>query len=246
MATSNFTLFELDRDEIIAAAMRKAQALAKGQSPDTQDLSDFTQALNTLVATFQVDGMQLWARSTYTLTLVSGQASYVFGVGQAVNIPFPLKIHQAILQDTTGTGRIDMSPMSKYDFNLLPQNPTPMALGQPTNFCYTPAINVGTLEVWPAPDATTASNYTIELVYQRPFDAFVSASDTPYFPQEWHLAIIYGLASIIADELGIPLQDKQYLDKKAEFFHQQALSFGSEEASLFIQPNPDYYYDGVY
>lgn len=240
MATSGSTTFEMNRDEIIAAAMRKAQALAKGQTPDAQDLEDYTEALNGLVAVFQTDGMALWARTTYSLTLVANQASYVFGVGQLLNTPFPLKIHQAILQNTAGTGRIDMAQLSKYDFNLLPQSPAPTAIGQPTNFAYTPAINVGTLELWPAPDSTTAADYTMEIVYQRPFDDFVSASDTPYFPKEWNLALIYGLASIIADELSLPINDKSYLDKKAEFYHQQALSFGTEEASLFVQPNPGY------
>jgi hypothetical protein len=238
MATSGSTTFEMNRDQIIAAAMRKAQALAKGQVPDSYDLDDYTEALNGLVAIFQVDGMPLWARTTYTLTLVANQASYVFGVGQAENTPFPLKIHQAILQEGSGTGRIDMVQMSKYDFNLLPQNPSPVAIGQPTNFCYTPAINIGTLEVWPAPDTTTASTYTMQIIYQRPFDDFISASDTPYFPKEWNLALIYGLASLIADELHLPLNDKSYLDKKALFYHEKALEFGNEEASIYVQPMP--------
>jgi hypothetical protein len=236
MTTSNSTIFEMNRDQIIAAAMRKAQSLAKGQVPDSQDLTDFTLALNALVAGFQTDGMQLWARKKYTLTMTAGVDTYNFGIGQTQNIPYPLKVHQCILQNTQGTGRIDMEPMSLYDFNLLPQNGTPIAIGQPTNYVYTPGINTGEFKVWPAPDATTTADYTIEITYQRPFDDFVNATDTPYFPKEWTNALIYGLAAIIADELNLSLNDKSYLDKKAEKFHEQALSFGSEEASLFVQP----------
>lgn len=237
MATSGSTTFEMTRDQIIAAAMRKAQVLAKGQVPDATDLEDYTEALNGLVAVFQVDGMPLWARFTYTLPLVASQSSYVFGVGQEQNIPFPLKIHQAILQNTAGTGRIDMEQMSKYDFNLLPQGPGNQSTGLVTNYCYTPGINMGTLELWPAPDAATVSNYVMEITYQRPFDDFVNATDTPYFPKEWNLALIYGLAALIADEVNLPINDKSYLDKKADFYHQMALSFGNEEASVYVQPN---------
>jgi len=237
MSTSGSTIFQMTRDQIISAAMRKIQALAKGQTPDTQDLTDFTLALNALIAEFQVDGMQLWARNTYSLPLISGQDTYIFGVGQAVNIPYPVKMHQGILQNTAGTGRIEMEMMSLYDFNLLPQNGTPIAMGQPSNMCYTPGINLGTLKVWPAPDATTAANYTLQLVYQRPFDKFIDAANTADFPEEWHNALIYGLASLIADELGIPTQDKQYMDSKAQKHHEMAKSGGVEEASMFVQPN---------
>ena len=237
MATSGVTIFQMTRDEIIAAAMRKVQALAKGQLPDTQDLTDFTLALNALVSEFQTDGMQLWARDNYSLTLIANQDTYVFGEGQAVNTPFPLKIHQGILQDSLGTGRIEMEQISLYDFNLLPQSPTPTGIGQPTSMCYTPGINVGTLKVWPAPDTITASNYTLELYYQRPFDIFVDDINTADFPAEWHNALIYGLAALITDELGLPTQDKQYIDGKANMFHERAKSFGVEEASFFIQPH---------
>jgi hypothetical protein len=232
MATSGSTTFEMTRDQIIAAAMRKAQSLAKGQSPDSTDLSDFTYALNALVASFQTLGMPLWARKEYSLTFIAGQKTYVFGDGEAVDIPFPLKIQQAALIATSGSGVVDMEIMSLYDYNLLPATTS----GMPVNVCYTPAINVGTLQVWPTPDSNAVSDYTLKLTYQRPFDDFVSAGDTPYFPKEWHNALIYGLASDIADELALPQEDCTKLERKASKYLDMALSFGVEDTSLIIQP----------
>lgn len=241
MATSGSTTWEMTRDQIIAAAMRKGGALAKGQTPDAQDLSDYTLALNALVAEYQTLGMPLWAREQYSITLITNQKDYVLGVGQTLNTPFPLKIHQGILQNSTSTSRIDVNLISIYDFNLLPQGGTQLSYGQPVNMCYRPDINVGTISVWPIPDATTASEYKLEITYQRPFEDFVSAANTPDFPKEWHNALIYGLAALIADELTLPLPDKQYLVQMAEKHLERALSFGVEEASFYVQPDSRYY-----
>ena len=57
------------------------------------------------------------------------------------------------------------------------------------------------------------------------------------FPRYWYEAVIYGLASRLSREYGIPVQDRQELKQEAEMFHQQALSFGTEEGSLYLQPD---------
>ncbi len=65
----------------------------------------------------------------------------------------------------------------------------------------------------------------------------VSGTDTLDFPQWWHEAVIYGLASRLAPEYGIPLQDRSMYQKEAEYFLQEALSFGTEEGSLYLAPD---------
>jgi hypothetical protein len=63
MATSGTTVFELSRDSIISAALRKLGVLAQGSSPTTEDLTNGMQALNTLVSEYQTLGMPLWKRT---------------------------------------------------------------------------------------------------------------------------------------------------------------------------------------
>lgn len=232
MTTSNSTLWELSRNQIIEAALRKLGVLAKGQTPDSEDYTNATIALNGVLALLQTTGMPLWARNEYTMSLVANQATYTIGVGQAVNTPFPLKVHQAILIDSSDSS-LELTPISIYDYNAL----SPLAsTGSPVQFSYQPRVNVGTLTVWPTPDTAAATNKTIKLIYQRPFEDFVGSTNTPDFPKEYHQAIIYKLAEALAPEYGIPLQDQQNIASTAERLLQTALSFGSDETSFFIQP----------
>lgn len=233
MATSGLTISQLDRNTIIKAAMRKVQALAAGQTPSSEDYINAAEALNALVFAFQTLGMPLWARKEYSLTLVNGTNTYTIGSGQTTNTPFPQKLHQVIRVDSGSDSQIDVQILSVYDWNQLPQDST----GSPVNVTYQPFVNYGVLKVWPTPDSNAATNQTLKLVYQRPLEYFNASTDTPDFPQEWQMPLIYGLAVAIAPEWGVPIQDQQRLEKQADKYLEMVLGFGQEDASLFFQPN---------
>lgn len=231
MTTSGVTTTELNRDSIISAAMRKCQVLAKGQTPDAEDLSNGTSALNNLVAQLMTMGMPLWAENSYTVPLVAGQASYTIGVGQSVNTPFPLRVIQAWYIPSGGTSRQDIFPTANYDMNKLPDGSS----GTPSQYSYQPKINYGILTIWPKPDTTaTAGAFTIR--YVSPFETFSGATDTPYFPREWNNALIYGLAALLAPEYGVPLQDRAQLEKQAQMHLDIALDSGDEPTSIYLSP----------
>lgn len=212
--------------------MRKLGALAKGQSPDAEDLTNGTQALNTVVAKLQTIGMPLWARNEYTFTPTTS-ATYLIGVGQTLNTPFPLKVQQALLIDNISGNNIEMQIRTIYEYNTIVSTG---ATGQPIQFFYQPLVNFGKITLWPTPDTASITNKQIKIVYQQPFDDFVSAGDTPDFPQEWHQAIIYQLATTLAPEYGVPLQDRQMLVQEARMYTDEALSFGNDESSIFFSP----------
>jgi hypothetical protein len=111
--------------------------------------------------------------------------------------------------------------------------------GRPTSCTYQPFINYGVLKVWPTPDSEAASNWTLDLTYQSPFEGFTAASETPDFPQEWQMALIWALAADLAPEYGLPITDRDRLDKKAKEYMDMAMSGGMEDASLFIKPDYD-------
>jgi hypothetical protein len=234
MATSGTTTTELTRDTIIAAAMRKIGALAKGQDPDAEDLSTGAEALNNLVAQFQTLGMPLWSMKTSTITMVASQQTYTIGVGQAISQAFPLKIIQVWMEPTSGGGRQPLMPSAVYDFYLLPSNSG--STGSPSQYMYQPFINYGKLHLWPIPDASTVANKTLTISYIAPFDEFTAAGNTPYFPKEWNNALIYGLASLLAPEIGLSLNDRASLQREAKDHLDLALDFGMENASITFAP----------
>lgn len=227
MTTSSVYTYSRTRDQIVTAALRKLGVLAEGQTPSAQDLSDGTESLNAAVAELRGKGMMLWARTEYTFTPTTG--SYNIGTGLTLDTVFPVHLLQAIRTDTGA--KIDMEIVSKNSYNTLPQNST----GTPLKLAYQPFINYGIISLWPAPTSTNTS--TITLVYQRPFQYFISSSDTADFPEEWYNALIYKLAVLLAPEWGIPITDRQQLKQEAKEYLDAALENGGEDASFFIFPH---------
>lgn len=229
MTTSSIYSVQYSRDDLSTAALRKLGVIAEGQTPSTQNLIDAAMALNMLVGMLRAKGMPMWARSTFTFTPTVSTASYLIGSGQTLNTPYPLKMLQAY-RITNGT-RIDMEIEADYNFNQLPTN----SLGIPIKVTYQPQVNIGTLKLWPTPDATALTS-TFTLVYQRPFQYFTSATDTMDFPEQWYIPIVYNLASLLAPEWGVPIGDRNMLMGEAKGYLDDVLSMGGEDASMFIQP----------
>jgi hypothetical protein len=231
MTTSGNTIYQIGRNQLIEAALRKLGALAKGQTPDTQDYNDASVALNMLVAQFRSIGMPLWARKEYTFNPVAGQQVYQIGFGKAFNTPYPLHVLQAFRQDSGSDTKVTMEVIPNYNINLYPTS----SGGTPIQLSYQPFVNYGEITVWPVPDSFSTSS-TITIIYQSPFQYFDTSTDTMDFPEEWYLAIVYNLASILAPEWTIPLDDRKLLAAEAKKYKEMAEENGPEDGSLFIQP----------
>jgi hypothetical protein len=232
MATSGITTFSQTRDDIIKRALRLIGVTAQGETPTTDQISEASTALNGLVKAWQADGMPLWAIRELNIDLTSGSSSYGIGIGQANDSPKPLKILQAWNRDLTSSVDIPMRIVSRQEYNLL-GNKT--SSGNPIQLYYEPLVDYGVIHVFPVPTATEETNNNIYIVYQRPFEDFDAAIDTPDFPQEWYDAVTYGLATRLAPEYGVSIPDRKTLWQEMSIIKQEALNFGLEEASLFFQ-----------
>lgn len=233
MSTSNITTFSMTSTQLVNAAARKLAVLGDGDAPTATQMANGVEAMNAMLKTFTTKGMPLWVMSEYAVTPTASR-SYTMGVGTAINIPAPVKVTQVILRDNISGSTIPMSVKSHYDFNLLSGA---SSAGVPITYWYEPLNQTGVLHVWPSPDNYTIANRSFVMTYQRPFQDMVGPNDTLDFPQWWHEAIIYGLASRLAPEFGVPLQDRTTLKQEAKEFLDEALSFGTEEGSLFLQPD---------
>ncbi len=231
MTTSNSTNFSITRDDIIKGALRLCGALALGETPSADQVSEASDALNMLVKAWQADGMALWARSEYTLALTLDTKSYTIGLGETVNIPKPLKITQAILHDTQTNVDIPMRIITRDEYLRLGNKSTN---GIPIQIYYDPQRDNGVLYIYPPANSAAVSYKQIKFTYQKPFEDFDASTDNPDFPQEWYEALKYGLASRLAGEYGISLTDRQQLMQEAILIKNEALSFGTEEGSFYF------------
>jgi len=232
MSTSGVTTNQLTQYQFIDAALRTLGVLALDQTPTSTEYTNALVKLNGLVGELRVKGLQIFQRTTYTMTLVDGISSYNIGTGLTLNTPYPLHLLQAIRLDANSSTRVDMDIIANSNFNRLPSNSS----GVPIQITYQPKMNMGVVQLWPTPDNYSATNVTIQLTYLRPLEYFSSSTDTADFPEEWVSAIIYNLAVRLAPEYGIPLQDRSLLIKEAETYLKTAEDNSFEDGSIFFQP----------
>ena len=148
MATSGNSNYTTTRDDIIKRALRLIGAVAQGETPTTDQVTEASIALNGLVKAWQADGMPLWAIKTYGMTLTADVNSYPMGIGLAVNIAKPLKVMQAWLRDNTSNVDIPMRIITSQEYFMLGNKETS---GMPIQIYYEPLRDDGILHVFPTP-----------------------------------------------------------------------------------------------
>lgn len=230
MATSGSTNFSINRDQLIAGALRVAGAIAQGETPSSTLYTETAEALNMLVKAMQADGMPLWAIKKYAITLTA-TGDYTIGVSQTVNTPKPLKVFQAFLRNTSSSVDTPLRVITKQEYEMLGNKST---TGTPTQVYYEPLLTTGILHVYPVPTSTIASANTLSIIYQRPFEDFDATADEPDFPQEYFDCLKFCLADRIAPEHGLSIQERQDLARRAKELRAEALSFGTEEGSMYL------------
>lgn len=232
MATSNNTIWTQTGSQIISAALKKIGVVGEGESASSTQVTEALPMLNGLISEFQSQGMFLWKRFEREISFVAGQEQYVFGEGQAINTPYPLKVSQAIVSYDGGS-QVDLEIIAHYNFNLLTKNTS----GTPVKGSYQPKNDVGIFYVWPTPDTACAANNTLILTYQEPFDIFVDGSEDIDFPREWVNPLVYSLASMLADDYMLPLDDRKWIERQADKRMSFVLGGGAEDAATFFYPD---------
>lgn len=71
--------FSYTRDQIIRRALRQVGAIAAGETPGAQEVSDASDALNAMVAQWQATGLHIWKEKEATLFLQPGIYNYGLG-----------------------------------------------------------------------------------------------------------------------------------------------------------------------
>lgn len=231
MATSGSTNWSLNRNQVITGALRKLAVLPSGGTPTAAQISDASDSLNAIVKAWMAEGMPVWKMTSTSFTVTDGTSSYTIGPSMTVNTVKPMKVTQAF-RTPSGSIQSELNVYNRYDFSNLPTSST--IEGMPVNLYYQPLLTTGVIKLWPTPSDSTT---TITVHYQAPFEDMDSSTDDFDFPAEYILALIYTVAWTLAPEYGVPPTDRTQLMKEAEKLKQEALSFGTEEGSIYFRPD---------
>lgn len=249
MATSGTYSFFVTRDQIISAAMRKCMSLTGGNTPNTNDLTNLSFALNTILKNLVVEGYELFCYYTVSNTLDSTGTVQTYKIGPTNgdgtfnNVARPLRIPQAWVQQTGNNFRIPVQLLSRDEFQKL--TPNTQVGPYPVNFYYDPQTvptstgttlpNVGIIWTWPVCNQT---GNTLYVSSQRPIQDIDSGGSTSTqnfdLPQEWFLPLVYLLAADIAPEYSVNLSKIQMLESRAQTYLDKVVNFSREEASVYF------------
>ena len=176
--------------------------------------------------------------TTITLTealtgaMSSGAQVYVY----QTKLQRPLRIVDAYRTNVLTSTRAPINIRTYQQFHAL-GNFTDASI--PNQIYYDPQVTNGILNVYPQ---FSTGDYVLEIRFHRPFEDFDAAADTPDFPQEYYLPLMVTLAWLLAPKNGVPLDERKLLQQEAQMLWDNALSNGTEEGSMNLQPFPDWGY----
>jgi hypothetical protein len=215
---------------IIQFAMRDAGLLGEGEEPNSTQLAENLVRLNDLVNLWQTQGLKLFLWQDIGIPLVAGQNFYSIGPAMGVNMTKPLRGLQAYFLDSNNIRR-PLVVLSWDDYMRLSQV---TQSGSINSYFIDKQSTYLNLFLWLAPDATDATG-TAHLLFQTQTMNSVSLTDAVAFPQEWFLALRWGLADDICT--GQPPAIMQRCQVKAQGYREALEGWDVEDAPTYFAPD---------
>jgi len=215
---------------IIADAMVDAGLLQEGDDPNSDQLASNLRRLCDIINLWQTQGLKLFLLQEITVPLVLNQVNYTLNPASGM---FPAK-HMRIVDarvDTAGNRRPILA-ISWNEWNSL----TPSA-GAVTGYLVDKQATSLVVKVWNTPDVTEAANSLILLVQTQAPNPFNLESDVS-FPQEWRIALRWGLADDIAT--GQPQAIMDRAETRARVYREMLENWDVEDASTSFAPASNY------
>jgi hypothetical protein len=195
MATSGVQTFTLTASEIVELALLDIGAIAIGESPTADELTDALKRLNMFMASLVNDGVYIHKRDVQTLTMVDGQTRYTLAAGTK-------RIIHMWLSNEGGDYPIDVLDYADYD--ALPSKGTPgVPLYARGNYDTYPP----TVDMYPVPD----NGFTYAYRRLAVFDSITASTQEVDFPQSALSMIVKGLAYNLSHSYRLPLEERMLI-----------------------------------
>lgn len=229
MTTSGSTNYTLVTNDLIEEAFAIIGVASEGRPVSAYDYARGKAALNLMVKAWGASD-HLWLRTEASVTLVASQATYALATLFSVKPGRVLSVRRRVTSGSTDT---PLREMSRQEYL---EQPDKTAASVPVGYYYDPQLSTGTLYIWPTASAATAAAQTLRVEYLRRIEDFDGSADDPDLPQEWLMALTYGLAAELALRYGINSSLRGAIEERAAAFKAQLEAWDTEPASVFLQP----------
>jgi len=214
--------FILVQQDIIKAALRKVKAIPPGgDAPSTAMESEASLALNSMVMSWQNEGIFLWALASDTLNLTAGVADYDISNVKVIGIQncfirvdgydYPIRV------------------ITRDEYMSIPEK---SLQARPEQVYLHRELAKSTLTFWYVPD----TNYTLRYTTIVRLQDMDEMTNNPDFPVEWSEALIYGLAYALAPDYDLPVEEQDRLRRDAREKKNIAFLGSKEVGNLRVTP----------
>lgn len=218
---------------VIYDAMQDAGLLRQGNQPSSEDYTKYGRRLVDLIKLWQTQGLKLWLNADQSITLVAGTATYVLGPGGSIITAKPMRVIQGYYLDSSSNRR-PIYPLS-WDEYLRLANVTQQ--GSVTQYFVDKQQANLSVRFWNVPD-TTAATGTVHLLIQQQVATFTNLTEDMNFPEEWRIALRWGLADEICT--GQPAEIMARCASRAAVYRGMLEDWDVEDASTRFEPDSRY------
>lgn len=210
---------------IIDDAMHDAGLLQEGEDPNSEQLATNMRRLCDIVNLYQTQGLKLFLLEDLSIPLVNGQSTYTLSPGGSVDMTKPLRGLQGYILSTVGNIRRPLTVMSWDDYMRLSQ--VTGNDGMINSFFINKQAYTLNVFFWNTPDSVEATNTAHILIQTQAANPAMLTEDMS-FPQEWRIALRWGLAADICT--GQPDSVVRRCEKRAEEFRTMLEDWDVEDA----------------
>lgn len=216
---------------IINDAMFDAGYLQEGDRPNSEQLATYMRRLCDIINIWQTQGLKLFLLEDVAIPLVAGQNIYELRPLGDVNMTKPLRGLQGYVL-TTSNIRRPLIIISWDDWLRLSQ--VTGNNGAINSFFVNKLATSLNIYVWNTPDAQEATN-SLHILLQVQALNPINLEENVSFPQEWRIALRWGLADDIST--GQPQAIMDRCAERAQFYREMLENWDVEDATTQFTPD---------
>lgn len=225
-ATSN-TVFGIIND-----AMHDAGYLSEGDNPNSEQLASCQRRLCDIINLWQTQGLKLFLLQGVTIPLVAGQNRYTLAPTGNVVMARPLQVMEGYILDANSNIKRPINPLAWSDWMTLSQ--TTGNDGTISSFFVDKKAAYMDVVFWNTPNTQEAANVAVLLMRQQAPNPY-NLEEHVSFPQEWRIALRWGLADDIAT--GQPQAIMDRCAERATVFREALEDWDVEDTSTRFTPD---------
>jgi len=221
---------------LIKRAYFETGLLELGQDPNSEQLAMGMERLNDMVNAWQTQGLKLWLELDLPIALTAGV--YLYPQTQILNgiTTKPLRVKEGYFLynpgNPSGQTMYPLIPLGRSEWDTVGTRSSP---GTITSYYVDKQPAVLNVNLWQAPSASFATQGQVHLIVQQQQTNAVQLTDQMVFPQEWFLALLWGLAD--ESSTGQPAQTQERCASRAMQYRTALENWDVEDAPTQFQPD---------